>query len=41
MIRHIGTRYTIGQAWRMIRRARRFAIVREDHDIKIWLEAIR
>jgi hypothetical protein len=41
MIRHIGTRYTIVQAWRMIRRARRFAILREDHAIDIWLEAIR
>jgi len=41
MIRRVGSHYTIVQAWRMIRRARRFAVLREDHDITIWLETIR
>lgn len=41
LLSHIGTRYTVAQAWRIIKRAKRFAILREDQEIDAWLEAIR
>lgn len=41
MLRHIGTRYTPWQLFTMLLRARRFAILREDKEIGLWITAIR
>lgn len=41
LLSRIGTHYTPLQALRIVKRARRFAILREDQEIDRWLEAIR
>jgi hypothetical protein len=41
MYRHIGSRYTPAQVYRMMKRARRFAILREDKAVEQWLIQIR